>query len=50
MKAEDNLVFLQRWFEKFPQYKRRDLYIAGEAYAGIFKQNLIYYFILIINY
>ncbi|ONK58024.1 uncharacterized protein A4U43_C09F7120 [Asparagus officinalis] len=34
MTAMDNLVFLQRWFEKFPQYKNRDLYIAGESYAG----------------
>ncbi|KAJ4752086.1 Carboxypeptidase [Rhynchospora pubera] len=34
MTAKDNLVFLQRWLEKFPQYKGRDLYIAGESYAG----------------
>ncbi|ONK78253.1 uncharacterized protein A4U43_C02F16250 [Asparagus officinalis] len=34
MTAMDNLVFLQRWFEKFPQYNNRDLYIAGESYAG----------------
>ncbi|XP_073014091.1 serine carboxypeptidase-like 45 [Typha latifolia] len=32
--ARDNLVFLQHWFEKFPQYKDRDLYITGESYAG----------------
>ncbi|RRT69346.1 hypothetical protein B296_00032194 [Ensete ventricosum] len=32
--ARDNLVFLQRWFAKFPQYKGRDLYITGESYAG----------------
>ncbi|KAL5724472.1 Serine carboxypeptidase-like 45 [Ranunculus cassubicifolius] len=30
----DNLVFLQRWFEKFPQYRQRALYITGESYAG----------------
>uniref|UniRef100_A0A1D1XHM0 Carboxypeptidase n=1 Tax=Anthurium amnicola TaxID=1678845 RepID=A0A1D1XHM0_9ARAE len=34
MTAGDNLVFLQRWFLKFPQYKDRDLFIAGESYAG----------------
>ncbi|KAF3334449.1 serine carboxypeptidase-like 45 [Carex littledalei] len=34
MTASDNLVFLQRWLEKFPQYKSHDLYIAGESYAG----------------
>jgi hypothetical protein len=32
--AMDNMVFLQRWLQKFPQYRGRDLYIAGESYAG----------------
>ncbi|KAF5932774.1 hypothetical protein HYC85_028945 [Camellia sinensis] len=32
--ARDNLVFLQRWFLKFPQYLHRDLFITGESYAG----------------
>ncbi|OWM73093.1 serine carboxypeptidase-like 45 [Punica granatum] len=32
--AWDNLVFLENWLKKFPQYKSRDLYIAGESYAG----------------
>ncbi|KAI3958683.1 hypothetical protein MKW98_030348 [Papaver atlanticum] len=30
----DNLVFLKRWFLKFPQYKNRELFITGESYAG----------------
>ncbi|XP_062184138.1 serine carboxypeptidase-like 45 isoform X2 [Phragmites australis] len=34
MTARDNLKFLQGWFDKFPQYKGRDLYITGESYAG----------------
>ncbi|KQJ88429.1 hypothetical protein BRADI_4g17900v3 [Brachypodium distachyon] len=34
MTAMDNMVFMQRWLEKFPQYKGRELYIAGESYAG----------------
>ncbi|KAJ6672173.1 CARBOXYPEPTIDASE [Salix viminalis] len=32
--ARDNLVFLQGWFNKFPQYRNKDLFITGESYAG----------------
>ncbi|PIA26067.1 hypothetical protein AQUCO_10000025v1 [Aquilegia coerulea] len=32
--ARDNLVFLQQWLLKFPQYKHRELFITGESYAG----------------
>ncbi|EEF50108.1 serine carboxypeptidase, putative [Ricinus communis] len=32
--ARDNLVFLQKWFVKFPQYRNRSLFITGESYAG----------------
>ncbi|XVF08616.1 hypothetical protein REPUB_Repub07fG0018200 [Reevesia pubescens] len=32
--ARDNLVFLQRWYHKFPNYRQRDLFITGESYAG----------------
>nr|XP_023913545.1 serine carboxypeptidase 24-like [Quercus suber] len=32
--AEDALVFLIRWMSRFPQYKQREFYIAGESYAG----------------
>lgn len=32
--AEDSYAFLINWFERFPQYKHRDFYIAGESYAG----------------
>ncbi|KAK9124308.1 hypothetical protein Sjap_013910 [Stephania japonica] len=32
--AEDAYAFLVKWFERFPQYKHRDFYIAGESYAG----------------
>ncbi|KAL1563524.1 Serine carboxypeptidase 24 [Salvia divinorum] len=32
--AEDALVFLKRWMDRFPQYKSREFYLAGESYAG----------------
>ncbi|KAL3520692.1 hypothetical protein ACH5RR_018841 [Cinchona calisaya] len=32
--ANDAYKFLKRWFERFPQYKNRPFYIAGESYAG----------------
>lgn len=32
--AEDNYLFLLNWLERFPQYKGREFYIAGESYAG----------------
>ncbi|XP_062156005.1 serine carboxypeptidase-like 45 isoform X1 [Alnus glutinosa] len=32
--ARDNLVFLQRWYERFPLYRNRSLFITGESYAG----------------
>ncbi|KAJ1436040.1 Serine carboxypeptidase, serine active site [Sesbania bispinosa] len=32
--ARDNMVFLQRWLAKFPQYRNNEFYIMGESYAG----------------
>lgn len=32
--ARDNVVFLQRWFNKFPQYRKNNLFLTGESYAG----------------
>ncbi|VAH02072.1 unnamed protein product [Triticum turgidum subsp. durum] len=32
--AHDSYAFLAKWLERFPHYKYRDVYIAGESYAG----------------
>jgi serine carboxypeptidase-like clade 2 len=32
--AEDALLFLLNWMDRFPEYKGRDFYLAGESYAG----------------
>ncbi|XP_057799044.1 serine carboxypeptidase-like 27 isoform X2 [Salvia miltiorrhiza] len=32
--GNDAYQFLRRWFERFPQFKYRTFYIAGESYAG----------------
>ncbi|KAL2338529.1 hypothetical protein Fmac_012975 [Flemingia macrophylla] len=32
--AQDALIFLIRWMSRFPQYKYREFYLAGESYAG----------------
>lgn len=32
--AKDNLMFLQNWLVKFPEYRNRSLFIVGESYAG----------------
>ncbi|EOA32143.1 hypothetical protein CARUB_v10015394mg [Capsella rubella] len=32
--ANDMLVFLLRWFKRFPELKSRELFLMGESYAG----------------
>lgn len=32
--AEDSHTVLVNWFESFPDYKARELFLAGESYAG----------------
>ncbi|CAK7340280.1 unnamed protein product [Dovyalis caffra] len=40
--AQDNFVFLQNWFLKFPEYKNRDLFITGESYGGHYVPQLAF--------
>ncbi|XVE97453.1 hypothetical protein REPUB_Repub03eG0021100 [Reevesia pubescens] len=39
--AQDALTFLIRWMSRFPQYKHREFYIAGESYAGHYVPQLV---------
>ncbi|KAJ4836417.1 hypothetical protein Tsubulata_031095, partial [Turnera subulata] len=32
--AQDSYTFLVNWLERFPEYKNREFYLAGESYAG----------------
>lgn len=34
--ADDNLLVLLGWFDKFPEYANHDLWLSGESYAGIY--------------
>ncbi|VAI78598.1 serine carboxypeptidase-like 34 [Triticum dicoccoides] len=38
--THDAYTFLVNWFERFPQFKGHDFYIAGESYAGHYVPNL----------
>ncbi|CDP16358.1 unnamed protein product [Coffea canephora] len=45
--AADNYIFILNWLERFPEYKNRDFYIAGESYAGHYvpqlAHNIVYH-------
>ena len=39
--ALDNYHALLSFFEKFPHYKGKEFYVAGESYAGIYIPTLL---------
>lgn len=42
--GQDNLAALLYFYQyKFPEYKRNDLYLSGESYAGLYVPYLAYY-------
>lgn len=32
--AKDMYIFMMKWYEKFPEFKSRELFLTGESYAG----------------
>ena len=34
--AENNLLAIQAFYEKFPELKTKDLFLSGESYAGVY--------------
>ncbi|XP_022766311.1 serine carboxypeptidase-like 42 isoform X2 [Durio zibethinus] len=32
--AKDMHIFMMKWYEKFPEFKSRELFLTGESYAG----------------
>ncbi|XVF37108.1 hypothetical protein REPUB_Repub19eG0117200 [Reevesia pubescens] len=32
--ANDMHIFMMKWYEKFPEFKSRELFLTGESYAG----------------
>eukprot|EP01087_Luapelamoeba_hula_P011622 TRINITY_DN3174_c1_g1_i3.p1 TRINITY_DN3174_c1_g1~~TRINITY_DN3174_c1_g1_i3.p1 ORF type:complete len:463 (+),score=51.42 TRINITY_DN3174_c1_g1_i3:205-1593(+) len=40
--ADDNYIFLQKFFEVFTSHRRDPLWIAGESYGGVYAPMLVY--------
>ncbi|KAJ4979000.1 hypothetical protein NE237_009780 [Protea cynaroides] len=40
--AQEAYTFLMNWLERFPEYKNKEFYLAGESYAGHYVPELAY--------
>ena len=38
--AGDNYAFLEKWLDKFPDYRDAELYLLGESYGGVYLPTL----------
>ena len=41
--AAENLESLLSWFDRFPEFRKNDFYVAGESYAGMYVPWISYY-------
>ncbi len=32
--AQANAIFFREWFQRFPEFRKNDLFFTGESYAG----------------
>ena len=43
--GKDNLTAVLEWYKKFPEFKKNDLFISGESYAGVYVPYLAHYIV-----
>jgi len=41
--AQENLIAVNKWFQKFPEFLKNEFYITGESYAGVYVPYLAVY-------
>jgi carboxypeptidase C (cathepsin A) len=40
--GKDNLDVILAWYEKYPEFKKNDLWLSGESYGGIYVPYMAY--------